>query len=100
MTIAVYNKSFVDEDGNNVFYAPDDKMVLFQTGTRCDCLWDYARRNRLAVGYGNATTTIVNTGVAITTSKQYGPPVTVETVVSELVIPSFERMAEVFLIAY
>lgn len=99
--IAVYNKSFVDEDGNNVFYAPDDKMVLFPDGALGATVYGTTPEEiDLMSGYGNATTSIVNTGVAVTTAKQYGPPVTVETIVSELVIPSFERMAEVFLITY
>ena len=51
-------------------------------------------------GFGNGSTSIVNTGVAVTTKKEYGPPVTVETIVSELVLPSFERMAEVFTISF
>lgn len=101
VTIAVYNKSFVDEDGNTLFYAPDNKMVLFPDGALGATVYGTTPEEiDLMSGYGNATTSIVNTGVAITTSKQYGPPVTVETVVSELVIPSFERMAEVFLITY
>lgn len=101
VTIAVYNKSFVDEAGNNVFYAPDNKMVLFPDGALGATVYGTTPEEiDLMSGYGNATTSIVNTGVAVTTSKQYGPPVTVETIVSELVIPSFERMAEVFLITY
>ena len=54
----------------------------------------------LISGFGNAKVQVVNTGVAITTAKQYGPPVTVQTIVSELVLPSFERMAECFVINY
>lgn len=101
VTIAVYNKAFVDEAGNNVFYAPDDKMVLFPDGALGATVYGTTPEEiDLMSGYGNAVTSIVNTGVAVTTSKQYGPPVTVETVVSELVIPSFERMEEVFLITY
>lgn len=101
VTIAVYNKSFVNEDGDNVFYAPDDKMVLLPEGALGSTVYGTTPEEiDLMSGYGNATTTIINTGVAVTTAKQYGPPVTVETVVSELVIPSFERMAEVFVIEY
>ena len=68
VTIAVYNKSFVDEDGNNVFYAPDDKMVLFPDGALGATVYGTTPEEiDLLSGYGNATTTIVNTGVAITT---------------------------------
>jgi hypothetical protein len=101
VTIAVYNKSFIDEDGATKFYAPDNKMVFLPDGALGATVYGTTPEEiDLMSGYGNATTSIVNTGVAITTSKSYGPPVTVETVVSELVIPSFERMAEVFVISY
>ncbi len=101
VTIAIYNKSFVNEEGATVFYAPDDKIVLLPEGALGSTVYGTTPEEiDLMSGYGNASTSIVNTGVAVTTNKTYGPPVTVETVVSELVIPSFERMAEVFIIEY
>jgi hypothetical protein len=99
--IAVYNKSFVNENGVNTFYAPDDAMIFLPDGALGSTVYGTTPEEiDLMSGYGNATTSIVNTGVAITTNKTYGPPVTVETIVSELVIPSYERMAEVFKIEY
>lgn len=99
--IAIYNKSFVDENGNTKFYAYDKSMVLIPDGALGATVYGTTPEEiDLMSGFGNAQTSIVNTGVAVTTSKQYGPPVTVETVVSELVLPSFERMAEVFVITY
>ena len=101
VTIAVYNKSFIDEDGVTRFYAPDNKMVFLPEGSLGATVYGTTPEEiDLMSGYGNAATSIVNTGVAVTTSKSYGPPVTVETIVSELVIPSYERMAEVFVISY
>lgn len=99
--IAVYNKSFVDENGVTKFYVPDNAMVFIPDGALGATVYGTTPEEiDLMSGFGNAVTSIVNTGVAVTTLKQYGPPVTVETIVSELVIPSFERMAEVFLIEY
>ena len=46
VTIAVYNKSFIDEDGATKFYAPDNKMVFFtRRFTWCHSLWNDPRRN-------------------------------------------------------
>lgn len=99
--LAVYNKSFVDENGVTKFYAPEKAMVFIPDGALGATVYGTTPEEiDLMSGFGNAVTSIVNTGVAITTLKNYGPPVTVETVVSELVIPSFERMAEVFVINY
>ncbi len=99
--IAVYGKSFKNEDGKDVFYAMDNAISLMPDGALGATVYGTTPEEiDLMSGYGNGSTSIVNTGVAVTTVKQYGPPVTVETVVSELVLPSFERMAEVFVIGY
>lgn len=99
--IAIYNKSFVDNDGNTKFYAPEHAMCFMPNGALGATVYGTTPEEiDLMSGFGTATTSIVNTGVAVTTAKKYGPPVTVETVVSELVLPSFERMAEVFVINY
>lgn len=101
VSIAVYNKSFVDENGVSKFYAADNAMVLLPDGVLGSTVYGTTPEEvDLMSGIGNASVSIVNTGVAITSAKHYGPPVTVETVVSELVLPSFERMAEVFVIKY
>lgn len=103
VTIAVYNKSFTDENGVNKFYAPDNAMVFLPDGAVGNTVYGTTPEEIDLMGGiagSNIKTSIVNTGVAVTTVKSYGPPVTVETVVSELVIPSFERMAEVFVVNY
>lgn len=99
--IAVYNKSFVDNDGATQFYAPNSAMCFMPNGALGATVYGTTPEELdLMSGFGNASVSIVNTGVAVTTAKKYGPPVTVETIVSELVLPSFERMAEVFVIDY
>lgn len=101
VTIAIYNKSFTDENGVEKYYAADNAMVLLPSGALGATVYGTTPEEiDLMSGFGNASVRVVNTGVAVTTSKQYGPPVTVETIVSELVLPSFERMAEVFVIKY
>ncbi len=99
--VAVYNKSYIDENGNENFYCPDNAMVFMPSGSLGSTIYGTTPEEiDLMSGFGNASVSIVDTGIAVTTAKKYGPPVTVETVVSELVLPSFERMAEVFVIKY
>ena len=101
VTIAVYGKSFTDENGKDKFYCPDNAIALLPDGALGSTVYGTTPEEiDLMSGFGNAKVSIVNTGVAITTAKSYGPPVTVDTIVSELVLPSFERMAEVFVIKY
>lgn len=99
--IAIYNKSFEDGNGKTMTYAEDRKLVLLPEGAVGATVYGTTPEEiDLMSGFGNASVAIVNTGVAVTTNKTYGPPVTVETIVSELVLPSFERMAEVYVIGY
>lgn len=101
VSLAVYGKSFKDENGKDMTYCPDNAIAFLPNGSLGSTVYGTTPEEiDLMSGFGNASVTVVNTGVAVTTSKQYGPPVTVETVVSELVLPSFERMAEVFVIKY
>ena len=44
-----------------------------------------------------ASVSIVNTGVAVTTIKE-AHPVNVQTIVSEIVLPSFEKMDDIYVI--
>ena len=46
-------------------------------------------------GNKDAHVTLVNTGIALLTKKE-SVPVNIMTVVSEIVLPSFERMADVY----
>lgn len=101
VTLAVYGKSFKDENGKDKTYAPDNAIVFLPNGSLGSTVYGTTPEEiDLISGFGDASVTIVNTGVAVTTAKKYGPPVTVETIVSELVLPSFERMAEVFVMKY
>ena len=58
-------------------------------------LWRRLALNLAQIKYLNAQ--IVDTGVAITTIK-IPHPVNIETIASEIVLPSFERMDEVYVI--
>lgn len=101
VTIAVYGKQFKDENEKDKGYVPDNAISLLPAGAMGSTVYGTTPEEiDLISGFGNAKVQVVNTGVAITTAKQYGPPVTVQTIVSELVLPSFERMAECFVINY
>lgn len=98
LTIILYDKMFKDEQGVDRKFFPDGYATL---------LPDYALGNTwygttpeefdLLSGVTNASVSIVNTGIAITTIKE-PHPVNVQTIVSEIVLPSFERMDDIYVI--
>lgn len=97
LRVAVYNKKFVDEQGVKKNFFPDDIVSLFPDGELGNTYYGTTPEEAdLQNGATDAEVTIVNTGVAVTTIKE-PHPVNVKTVVSEIVLPSFERIDEVFI---
>lgn len=97
LRVAVYNKKFVDEAGVKKSFFPDDVVTLFPDGELGNTYYGTTPEEAdLQNGETAAEVTVVNTGVAVTTYKE-PHPVNVVTVVSEIVLPSFERIDEVFI---
>lgn len=93
--IVIYTKKYKDESGtvrnfypdNIVFFAPNDSLGRTWFGTtpeEADLMDDPA-----------AEVSIVETGIAVSTYNTKNP-VNVQTTVSEIVLPSFERMNECY----
>lgn len=97
LTVVVYNKKFKDTEGNQKNFFPDDIFTLFPEGTLGNTWYGTTpEESDLLAGNNKADVEVVNTGVAITSIEQEHP-VNVETIVSEIVLPSFERMDELFI---
>lgn len=97
ISIAVYNKKYALQDGSlNLFY-PDDYFTLIPDGTLGSTFYGTTpEESDLMAGVSSASVEIVNTGVAVTTIKE-PHPVNVETIVSEIVLPSFETIDTIFI---
>ena len=99
LTITVYDKMFKDEQGVDKKFYPDG-YVSFLPSYAVGNTWFGTTPEEFDLMSGtntDASVSIVNTGVAITTIKE-PHPVNVQTVVSEIVLPSFERMNDVFVL--
>lgn len=97
LSVAIYNKKYQKEDGSTEQFFPDD-VVTFLPGGTLGSTWygTTPEEADLMSGATDAQVQIVNTGVAITSIKE-AHPVNVETIVSEIVLPSFERMDDIFI---
>lgn len=98
VTFAVYNKKYTAEDGTSKSFFPEDTFTLIPgAGTLGSTYYGTTPEEAdLMSGSVNADVRIVNTGVAITTVKE-PHPVNVQTIVSEIVLPSFENMDRIFI---
>lgn len=96
LTVAVYSKKF-DLDGAPTAFFPDDTFTLIPGGTLGNSYYGTTpEESDLMSGNTDAAVEIVNTGVAVTTIKE-PHPVNVETIVSAIMLPSFEQIDNIFI---
>ncbi|WP_339189797.1 major capsid protein [Paenibacillus sp. FSL P2-0121] len=97
LTVAVYNKKYALQDGSSHQFYPDDYFTLIPDGALGKTWYGTTPEEAdLMSGATSAEVSIVNTGVAITTIKQ-PHPVSVETIVSAITLPSFETIDNIFI---
>ncbi len=96
LSVGILNGIYVAEDGTSHNYYDDTYVSLIPDGTLGNTVYGTTPEEADQIyGTGKLDTAIVNTGVAITTMLKEDP-VTVETKVSQLGIPSFDRADECF----
>lgn len=92
VTIVIYSKQFKDESGTTHNFYPDNIVMMLPNGAIGSTWYGTTPEEADLLGGGtDADVSIVNTGIAVTTIK-HKHPVNIETIVSEIVLPSFERM--------
>ena len=93
--IVIYTKKFKDETGKEGNFYPDNIVMMLPNGSLGNT-WYGTTPEEADLKDGNGVdVSIVNTGVAITRTIT-SDPVNVKTTVSEIVLPSFERMNECY----
>ena len=95
LTVAIYDKKFKTEAGATTNFYPD-KYVTLMPATTLGNTWygtTPEEADLMSVNF-NGDVQVVETGIAVTTVNK-PHPVNKETIVSEIVLPSFERMNEV-----
>lgn len=90
LVVVVNDKRYKDEDGNTKPFMPADTFVMFPDGDLGNT-WFGTTPAESDLQAGNAANvSITDTGVAVVTSQKVDP-VNVETIVSMICLPSFER---------
>lgn len=97
LTIAIYDKQYKDEKGVAHPFVPDGYVALIPDGALGSTWYGTTPEEADLMGSGVAEVSIVNTGVAIT-REVIAHPVNVNTFASEIVLPSFERMDECYVL--
>lgn len=97
LTIAVYSKKYIDEAGNTVGFFDDDIFTLIPEGNLGNSWYGTTPEESDLMSSNAANVSIVNVGVAVTTTEETDP-VTVSTKVSFIGLPSFENSDQVEII--
>ncbi len=97
MRIVVYSKQYKDESGTAHQFYPDDYATLLPDGALGSTWYGTTPEERTLMGSGNANVSIVDTGIAVAVTVT-DDPVNTKTTVSEIVLPSYERMDETYVI--
>ena len=96
MTVVVYTKQFKDEANTAQKFYPDGMAALVPADGNLGSTWyGMTPEERTLVSKPTADVRIVNTGVAVAVTIT-DDPVQTKTTVSEIVLPSFERMDETY----
>ena len=97
LDIAVYDKSYLDEKGVAQRYLPEDLFILIPEGDLGNTWFGTTPEEAdLRSGATDAEVVIVDTGVAVTTTKTTDPE-SVDTKVSQVVLPSFEAADQIII---
>ena len=96
LSFAIYAKKFIDETGAKKQYVPDDVFVLIPDGDLGTGWFGTTPEQSDLMSGQAANVSIVDTGVAVTTSKKVDP-VNVDTKVSMIFLPSFESIDNILI---
>lgn len=98
LTPVLYNKMFIDENGDEQQFYPDDKVTLLPAGTLGKTWFGTTPEERTAGQVADVDVTIYGKGIAIAVKTEYGPPAITSTTASEITLPSYEGMDSTFVI--
>lgn len=97
VTVIVYTKQFKNEAGTVTQFFANGYCALIPEGSLGNTWYGTTPDERTLLADPNYDTALVNTGVAVTVTTT-SDPVHTKTTVSEIVLPSFERMDETYVI--
>lgn len=98
MSIMIYDKMFVDENGDEQQFYPDNKVTLLPDAPVGKTFFGTTPEERTARQVADVDVTIYGKGIAIAVKTEYGPPALTSTTASEITLPSYEGMDSTFVL--
>lgn len=98
LTVIIYDKMYKDYDGTDKNFYPKDKVTIIGEGVLGNTWYGTTPEERTLLGDPNVDVTVMDTGIAIAVKTEAGPPVSVTTSASQILLPSYEGMDATFVI--
>lgn len=95
VSIIIYTKKYKNESGVAQNFYPDNIVMMLPSGSLGSTWYGTTPEERTLASRADADVSIVNTGVAVAVTVT-DDPVNTKTTVSEIVLPSFERMNDCY----
>ncbi len=97
VSIIIYTKKYKDESGTTKNFYPDDMCALVPDAT-LGSTWFSATPEERSGAASEIKVAIVNTGIAVAVSRTTTASLNTQTTASDIVLPSFERMDECYIL--
>lgn len=98
LSIVLYDKMYMDEDENDQYFYPNDKVTLLPAGALGKTWFGTTPEERTASQVADVDVSMYGVGIAIAKKVEYGPPAITSVTASEIVLPSYENMDSTFVI--
>lgn len=98
LTIVIYDKMYIDDNGNEQYFYPNNKVTLLPEGALGSTWFGTTPEERTAGQVADVDVSIYGVGIAIAKKVEYGPPAITSVTASEVVLPSYENMDSTFVI--
>lgn len=95
--VLVNDLKYTEEDGTSVRYVPENTFAMFPAGQLGNTWFGTTPAESDLMSMSSANVAVVDTGVAIMTEK-ITDPVQVNTIVSQICLPSFERAESLYIL--
>lgn len=98
LSIVLYDEMYMDEDKNDQYFYPDNKVTLLPAGALGKTWFGTTPEERTASQVADVDVSMYGVGIAIAKKVEYGPPAVTSVTASEIVLPSYENMDSTFVI--
>lgn len=98
LEVIVYDKNYKNANGQAEKFYPDNQFTILPEGALGSTMFGVTPEMRSARQVKDVDVALYGKGISVATKPEYGPPYKFTTTASEIVLPSYERMDETYVV--